>query len=50
MNQLVHETSPYLLRYSEDPINWYPWCNEAFKKAEAENKPVFLSIGYSSTL
>lgn len=48
MNQLVHETSPYLLRYSEDPINWYPWCNEAFKKAEAENKPVFLSIGYSS--
>lgn len=47
-NQLKNETSPYLLQHAENPVNWYPWCEEAFKKAKAENKPIFLSIGYST--
>ena len=47
-NQLKSETSPYLLQHAENPVNWYPWCKEAFEKAEAENKPIFLSIGYST--
>ncbi len=47
-NQLIHETSPYLLQHAENPVNWYPWCEEAFHKAKAENKPIFLSIGYST--
>ncbi len=47
-NKLINETSPYLLQHSENPVNWYPWCEEAFQKAKTENKPVFLSIGYST--
>lgn len=47
-NQLKNETSPYLLQHSENPVNWYPWCDEAFEKAKSEDKPIFLSIGYSN--
>ena len=47
-NQLKNETSPYLLQHAQNPVNWYPWCEEAFNKAKAENKPIFLSIGYST--
>ncbi len=47
-NLLKNETSPYLLQHAENPVNWYPWCEEAFQKAKEENKPVFLSIGYST--
>ncbi|MCM1008449.1 MAG: thioredoxin domain-containing protein [Ruminococcus flavefaciens] len=47
-NYLKYETSPYLLQHSENPVNWYPWCDEAFKKARIEDKPIFLSIGYST--
>lgn len=48
MNHLINEKSPYLLQHAENPVNWYPWCKEAFDRAEAEDKPVFLSIGYST--
>ena len=47
-NQLKNETSLYLLQHAENPVNWYPWCREAFEKAKKENKPIFLSIGYST--
>lgn len=47
-NYLKKETSPYLLQHAQNPVNWYPWCKEAFEKAEEEDKPVFLSIGYST--
>ena len=47
-NRLIHETSPYLLQHAHNPVDWYPWGNEAFAKAKAENKPVLLSIGYSA--
>lgn len=47
-NQLKNEKSPYLLQHAENPVDWYPWCQEAFEKAEREEKPVFLSIGYST--
>ena len=47
-NRLYQETSPYLLQHADNPVAWYPWCEEAFAKAKAEDKPVFLSIGYSS--
>ena len=47
-NQLKNETSPYLLQHAQNPVNWYPWCEEAFQKAKTENKPIFLSIGYST--
>lgn len=47
-NHLINETSPYLLQHAENPVNWYPWCGEAFQKAETEDKPIFLSIGYST--
>ncbi len=48
MNALIHEKSPYLLQHAHNPVNWLPWGEEAFAKARAENKPVFLSIGYST--
>ncbi len=48
INRLVHEASPYLLQHAHNPVNWYPWGDEAFKKAEAEDKPIFLSIGYAT--
>jgi uncharacterized protein YyaL (SSP411 family) len=47
-NRLAHETSPYLLMHAHNPVDWYPWGNEAFAKAKKEGKLVFLSIGYSS--
>lgn len=48
MNRLANEKSPYLQQHKENPVDWYPWGEEAFKKAEAESKPIFLSIGYST--
>lgn len=48
MNRLVKEKSPYLLQHKENPVNWYPWGKEALEKAKVENKPIFLSIGYST--
>lgn len=47
-NKLANEKSPYLLQHAFNPVNWYPWGEEAFAKAKAENKPIFLSIGYST--
>lgn len=47
-NRLKYETSPYLLQHKENPVDWYPWGEEAFKRATQEDKPVFLSIGYST--
>lgn len=47
-NRLIHEKSPYLLQHAYNPVNWYPWGEEAFEKARKENKPIFLSIGYST--
>ena len=47
-NHLIHETSPYLLQHAANPVDWYPWGEEAFSRARREQKPVFLSIGYST--
>ncbi|MBN1271180.1 MAG: thioredoxin domain-containing protein [Candidatus Aminicenantes bacterium] len=47
-NRLIHEKSPYLLQHASNPVDWYPWGEEAFKKALRENKPIFLSIGYAT--
>src|SRR5688572_12018708 len=47
-NQLIHESSPYLLQHVNNPVNWYPWGEEALTKARTENKPIFLSIGYAA--
>jgi uncharacterized protein YyaL (SSP411 family) len=47
-NRLIHETSPYLLQHAHNPVDWFPWGEEAFAKAQAENKPILLSVGYSA--
>lgn len=47
-NRLAKESSPYLLLHAHNPVDWYPWGPEAFEKAKAEGKPIFLSVGYSS--
>jgi hypothetical protein len=47
-NRLIHESSPYLLQHATNPVDWYPWGQDAFEKARKENKPIFLSIGYST--
>ncbi|NUK30411.1 thioredoxin domain-containing protein [Parageobacillus sp. VR-IP] len=47
-NRLIREKSPYLLQHAYNPVDWYPWGDEAFAKAKKENKPIFLSIGYST--
>ncbi|MFN3533611.1 MAG: thioredoxin domain-containing protein [Candidatus Brocadia sp.] len=47
-NRLIHEKSPYLQQHAYNPVDWYPWGEEAFQKAMEENKPIFLSIGYST--
>lgn len=47
-NRLINEKSPYLLQHAYNPVDWYPWSQEALDKAKAENKPIFLSIGYAS--
>jgi len=48
MNRLASERSPYLLQHAQNPVEWFPWGDEAFAKARAEDKPIFLSIGYST--
>ena len=48
MNRLQHENSPYLLQHADNPVDWYPWGEEAFEKARKEDKPILLSIGYST--
>ncbi|MHC4487219.1 MAG: thioredoxin domain-containing protein, partial [Planctomycetota bacterium] len=47
-NRLINETSPYLLQHAHNPVDWYPWVGEAFERAKKEDKPIFLSIGYST--
>lgn len=47
-NRLFAEKSPYLLQHAYNPVDWYPWGEEAFDKAKREHKPIFLSIGYST--
>ena len=47
-NRLISESSPYLLQHAQNPVNWYPWGEESLEKAKRENKPIFLSIGYSA--
>ena len=47
-NRLIHEKSPYLLQHAHNPVDWYPWGPDAFQKAQAQRKPIFLSIGYST--
>ena len=46
-NRLINEKSPYLLQHAYNPVQWFPWGEEAFEKARLENKPVFLSIGWN---
>ena len=48
MNRLAHETSPYLRQHADNPVDWYPWGDEAFARARADDKPLLLSVGYSS--
>ncbi len=48
MNALQNETSPYLLQHADNPVEWYPWGEEALAKAVRENKPILLSVGYSA--
>ena len=47
-NRLIRESSPYLLQHAHNPVNWYAWSDEAFERAKRENKPIFLSVGYST--
>src|SRR5471030_2499775 len=47
-NRLAAESSPYLLQHADNPVDWYPWGDEAFARARAEDRPVLLSVGYSS--
>jgi len=47
-NKLINEGSPYLQQHAHNPVYWYPWGDEALKKAKEEHKPIFLSIGYST--
>src|ERR1700710_1663503 len=46
-NRLAKEKSPYLLQHAHNPVDWYPWGDEAFAAAKKQNKPIFLSVGYS---
>src|SRR4029079_9717364 len=47
-NRLINESSPYLLQHAHNPVDWYPWGDEALAKAKQEDKPIFLSIGYAA--
>ena len=47
-NRLARETSPYLLQHAHNPVDWFPWGDEAFARAKAEDRPVLLSVGYSA--
>ena len=48
LNRLANEQSPYLQQHANNPVDWYPWCEEAFNRSRQEQKPIFLSIGYST--
>ena len=48
VNKLIHQTSPYLLQHAHNPVNWYPWGDEALQLAKANNLPILVSIGYSA--
>jgi uncharacterized protein YyaL (SSP411 family) len=48
LNRLARESSPYLLQHADNPVHWWPWCEEAFAEARETGKPVLLSIGYSA--
>src|SRR3954465_3529933 len=48
MNRLARQRSPYLLQHAENPVDWYPWGDDAFARAREEDRPVLLSVGYSS--
>ncbi|MCH7976209.1 MAG: DUF255 domain-containing protein, partial [Bacteroidetes bacterium] len=48
MNRLSESSSPYLLMHADNPVDWYPWGEEAFEAARAQDKPIFLSIGYAT--
>src|SRR5918995_6834787 len=48
MNRLANETSPYLLQHAENPVDWYPWGEEALERARRDDKPILLSIGYAA--
>ena len=47
-NRLIHEKSPYLLQHADNPVDWFPWGEDAFEKARRDGKPIFLSVGYST--
>lgn len=47
-NELIHETSPYLLQHAHNPVDWYPWGDKALKKAQKENKLIIVSVGYAA--
>ena len=47
-NRLIHESSPYLLQHAYNPVDWYPWGEEALQKARSEEKPIIVSIGYAA--
>lgn len=47
-NRLIHEASPYLQQHAHNPVDWYPWGTEALERSKQEDKPIFLSIGYSA--
>ncbi len=47
-NRLAYEQSPYLLQHQNNPVDWYPWSDDAFERAAAEDRPIFLSIGYAT--
>ncbi len=48
MNRLAGVTSPYLLQHADNPVHWWPWCDEAFEEARRRDVPVLLSVGYSA--
>src|SRR5579872_4615235 len=48
VNRLIHETSPYLLQHARNPVDWYPWGEEALQRARVEDRPILLSVGYSA--
>src|SRR6476620_7915446 len=48
MNRLRNETAPYLIQHAHNPVDWYPWGEEALTKSSAEDKPILLSVGYSA--
>ncbi len=47
-NSLINESSPYLLQHAHNPVNWYPWGDEALQLAKTQNKPILVSIGYAA--